>query len=557
MRIVRTGFLAGLLLSLAAAPPAVAAARVQVDVRLEKARYLAGEPVFVIADVRNAGDEAIEYEPCNQRVELAVVGAERRKLPNIFGCGRMGMGWGRGCGSNHHPFLQPSQSIAVRTLLTDYDLKPGRYQLTASGNAGLIGEIAGAPFTSTVSLEVVAGSERELQAAFAPLVAAADGTTAKGWWLARNAIVESAPPFLESLIARLAAEGHDGAIEALGRLATTSSRAHLRALFGTGKVDYKPSIVLALARIGHRDDFEFLAIVLEDAKESDATRGYAALGLGRLGGAAAVRRLERVVPIVSSSLRQRVLSALGNTGSALAVPILIRRYANDDDQSFVCRGLEILTHRRLCDGRIREVAAWRRKTLRWWSADGATVPIYGLDNCPAEPVVPKADVDPTPAPVVERKAPLGPPRIEEVVPSRIAPNTNFRVNGFDMDGERVESCDVSFTQGRLVHTVEGGWAGGCESAVTGMTPVAPGQWSDLNLDDFADDWEVFRVDRVDVEFRQGDVTIVSTASPPANTHVRVPPRLKPGPVTVRTRTSIEQTASPWSRPATLTLLERP
>ena len=95
-----------------------------------------------------------------------------------------------------------------------------------------------------------------------------------------------------------------------------------------------------------------------------------------------------------------------------------------------------------------------------------------------------------------------------------------------------------------------------ESAVTEMIPVAPGQWSDLVLRD-ADEWEVERVDRVEVEFRQGNLTVVNPASLPANTHVRVPPRLKPGVVTVRTRTSIEQTASAWSQPATLTLLERP
>jgi hypothetical protein len=80
MRIVRTGFLAGLLLSLAASV-AAATAQVQVDVGLEKARYLAGEPVFVTVDVRNVGDEPIEYEPCDRRVKLEVVGTERRKLP--------------------------------------------------------------------------------------------------------------------------------------------------------------------------------------------------------------------------------------------------------------------------------------------------------------------------------------------------------------------------------------------------------------------------------------------------------------------------------------------
>jgi hypothetical protein len=67
---------------------------------------------------------------------------------------------------------------------------------------------------------------------------------------------------------------------------------------------------------------------------------------------------------------------------------------------------------------------------------------------------------------------------------------------------------------------------------------------------------VRRVDRIDVEFQQGAVTEVSRAIGADNVHVRVPPRLKPGPVSVRTRTWIEQAASEWSAPTTFPLLER-
>ncbi len=38
-----------------------ASAQVAVDVRLEKTRHLAGEPVVVIVDIRNVGDEAVGY----------------------------------------------------------------------------------------------------------------------------------------------------------------------------------------------------------------------------------------------------------------------------------------------------------------------------------------------------------------------------------------------------------------------------------------------------------------------------------------------------------------
>jgi hypothetical protein len=60
-----------------------------------------------------------------------------------------------------------------------------------------------------------------------------------------------------------------------------------------------------------------------------------------------------------------------------------------------------------------------------------------------------------------------------------------------------------------------------------------------------------------VEFQQGDITEVSRATGPDRVHVRVPARLKPGAVSVRTRTWIERTASEWSAPTTFTLLEGP
>src|SRR5262249_20338950 len=76
-------------------------------------------------------------------------------------------------------------------------------------------------------------------------------------------------------------------------------------------------------------------------------------------------------------------------------------------------------------------------------------------------------------------------------------------------------------------------------AVALMTPVSPGQWTDLVKDNEIE-FEVRRVDRIDVEFKQGDVTEESRAIGPDNVHVRVPARLKPGAVSVRTRTWFER-----------------
>jgi hypothetical protein len=303
---VRTFVLGGLFLSLAT----VAMAQVQVGVRLEKARYLAGEPIFVLVDARNVG-EAASYSMCGANVTLAVAGVDRRKLPNIFGCDVVSGVSGSGC--SHAPLLPPGETKTSRHLLREYDLRPGDYQLKVSGNAGV--RATGAEFDQTLALQVVAASDPELQAVFAPLVSDALGAMSERRSYARMAISESAPPFLESLIMQFATEGDTRAIETLGRLATPSSRAHLKASFGNSDYYARASIITALALVAHPDDFEFLAAVLEDTRQDDSTRGYAALGLGRIGGQPAVRRLERALSAAPPRLRPNVERALRNTRS--------------------------------------------------------------------------------------------------------------------------------------------------------------------------------------------------------------------------------------------------
>ena len=77
-------------------------------------------------------------------------------------------------------------------------------------------------------------------------------------------------------------------------------------------------------------------------------------------------------------------------------------------------------------------------------------------------------------------------------------------------------------------------------------------------------------DRIDVEFRQNDIAFVSKAVMPEIfirdgccvksdniARIRIPPRLKPGTVMVRTRTWLDNVVSEWSEPAAFRVLESP
>jgi hypothetical protein len=398
--------LCGLLLLLAASS---AVGQVHVDLRLEKARYLAGEPIVVVVDVRNVGDEAVGYSSCDGDVQLAVSGAERRVPPNIFGC-FSGMGSGRGtCSVDHPPLLPPGQTTTFRYLLKEYDLMPGQYELTASGKAGVrwkyytvdtptvppqpspkhkeTDPVPGAQFDRTLSLNIMPSTEDELKAALAPLVSDAEATDPVQRDHARAAIVESAPLFLDSLIARFAAEDqvNRSAIEALGRIATTSSHAHLKTLFTSRADSERSAAVLALARVGHPDDSDWFATVLQDATVDQISRRYAALALGHIAGDQAVQYLERALPGATSEVRPSIATALGNTRSRAAVPVLIEMFGNDPDRNAVCGALSTLTHQAWCDGTADDPAATRRQWLRSWNENGPNASIFGPDKCPAEP----------------------------------------------------------------------------------------------------------------------------------------------------------------------------
>ncbi|HXG90368.1 MAG TPA: HEAT repeat domain-containing protein [Vicinamibacterales bacterium] len=278
--------------------------------------------------------------------------------------------------------------------------------------------------------------------AFAPLVMDADGADLARRYQARAAIIESAPAFLDSLIGRFAAEsqGDWSAIEALGRLATGTSRMYLRALFRSGDVSRRQGIALALARVGHSDDAAFLADVLQDATVEERSRSYAALGLGRIGGDQSVGLLEGALSGAPAEIRSSIATALGNTRSRAAVPILISLSGNNPAHNDVCGALKTLTHRTWCDGSYGDPAAKQRRWQRWWTTNGSNATMFGPDNCP----VPPEDV--VPAPVVEPVTVAGMPLIASVHPAATAPNTIVSITGFFLGLEDTRLMRVLFVR---------------------------------------------------------------------------------------------------------------
>jgi len=392
-------------------------AQVAVQVRTEKPQFLAGEPIFVLVEVTNVGSEPVAYGASfKPPLQLFVQNGERKVMKRLTGCG-LELVSGSGGGGSYTPMLQPGKATTFRHLLRGYRLKPGTYELRVSGTVdvawrepdpvtqagaprppfkrSITEPVEGATIDQTLPLTLVAASEDELRAAYAPHLAAESFSRAK--YEADDGILEMAPAFLEPEIRKLVKQrGHErgfasSAAEALAEINTPSSRAELIDWFDrSDDLLVRRSIVLAVARARHPDNLPFLASLLpgRSTELDNRIRREAALGIGVIGGEAAVEALRDAPRSADPLVAGAVLQALGNTQSKSAIPILIERaegqkgYVSND----VCTALIALTHRSWCGG--VGLAETQKKWRTWWALNGKDVRVYSPDDCPDRSALP-------------------------------------------------------------------------------------------------------------------------------------------------------------------------
>ena len=110
--------------------------QIQVGLRTNQASYIAGEPIFVVVDVKNIGTVPLAYADCFGQANLAVPAAPKKQAPALYGCFSSGDG-GSGCGVSKPPILKPAATTSFWYLLKGYRLSPGNYTLQADGRAGI------------------------------------------------------------------------------------------------------------------------------------------------------------------------------------------------------------------------------------------------------------------------------------------------------------------------------------------------------------------------------------------------------------------------------------
>ena len=468
---MRATIVASVLAWLTASP--VASGQVLVTGRLDKIRFLAGEPIVVVLEAANTGATPVaELMTCVDDLQFSVVGSQRRPSPGRL---RLGMtGVSGGCGAvSHPPVIEPGQRREVRHILRGYDLSAGTHTLQVDGKLRIrtserTGSAMDAPVSSRLTFTIVPATPDELREVLRPLLEAAHGPPSAAKFLARSALIESAAGFLTEEIAVFAREGLSGGGEALFRIGTPRSHALLRELVAASNLRVTDQTALLESLVGFGDPADVMVIqaLADDPRTDERLKSAARVAIARLGGDDAVGLLTRGLENADRAVERDTIEALGYTQSRRAVPVLIERF-REETSTPVCRSLSVLTHRQWCDfgGLGFDSAATRRRWSRQWQTDGAQMAIYGAETFAAfeaEEERRRADtIAPAPigpAPVV-RPSPLA-PRIDRVTPRQPSANSPVRFDGYNIGfGAPHDSVVIRFRQGDLEHVAKPGGGG--------------------------------------------------------------------------------------------------
>ncbi len=307
---------------------------------------------------------------------------------SLFGC--TGGGVAGSCGGSAKE-IRPGEHYTRRYLLEGpFRLDaPGVYPIRAwhkvdiyAGETGFQ-VVASQEVVSQFDLTLIGGSEEGLASVYAPMLRDLKSPDPETSWLARSAVVQNPPRLLENVVLALAEDPQTAAasVSGLAALATPRAKAKLAKLSAEGNPEgIRQMTITALGGLG---DPAYCSLMLDIAHEGlEYSRFIALRAAGYLCG-------ERALPLLMSQLanadhspRFEAAYALGNTHSREAVRLLISLLLdpNPEVRRAARDSLATLTHRRSkSDG--GPAPAIYLGWASWWASNGATAPVYGVDDC--------------------------------------------------------------------------------------------------------------------------------------------------------------------------------
>lgn len=352
----------------------------------EKATSVLGEPIVLLVELSNFGSQAQQFDdgPCMQSFE-PIVPVEHRVTGSLYGCS--GGGRGGSCAGSFVE-LKPGENLLRRYLLPDglepdiagdfdYTLKR-QITLYAKGYHKVLGR---QEVMESFTIHAVQADRPRLRADYAPLIADLESRDSQQYVLAVGAITEHPQDFLEPLILKLSQETRTmrASITGLKKLGSDRAKQRLADLTGSG---YEESIrqpaTTALAELG---DSSYCELMLQLMKLGQGyTSEIAARGAGLLCGEKAIPQLVSLLSGKQTTVpTYEIATALGNTGSRTAVPILIELLSTADAglNSAASEALYTLTHRS-----AGGPGADRQEWMSWWALQGKTAQIFDPTQCP-------------------------------------------------------------------------------------------------------------------------------------------------------------------------------
>jgi hypothetical protein len=328
-------------------------AQINVDVRLDKERYLAGEPVYLVWEYANIGSTTVPFdgfdpycaEPDFDAPPLALASPPvfPHPLNGIIICEGIAKPLGPGERYvskyllNHHFILRTPGTYEMMVPL------PSKDRPLPGVNADLFNS---SNQSKKLTLVLQPTAEKALRDAYKPYFGALTTAGPIDMPEAVRALADSGQDFTENTLLMISSDPRNNsyvqplANEGLARLRTPAGCARIAELAAYPELHQQQRAIEQLGRCGDPDYMMFLfRLANTDAKQ----RPFAMRAAAEVGGDAAV---DRLVSLASQD-RESALYSLGLTGSERAVKILIEELPllPDSFRFTALSSLRTLTHR--------------------------------------------------------------------------------------------------------------------------------------------------------------------------------------------------------------------
>ncbi|WP_419804292.1 HEAT repeat domain-containing protein [Terriglobus sp.] len=380
---------------------------------IDKAAFAPGEPVVLNFTIHNDGKTPVyistadPYSFCSgYKIQV-----DRTSSPDAACPPRS---YGGSCASGLLE-LAPGASRTEQILLNYQNLSrgerkpvvrlPGDYTIDAARDVAFEADSSFKPpyrtlsFKQTLYLRVDPDLKVPAEA-FVPSIAqlrSTDFTTNRN---AALTLATLAPAELEPLLLTFATSKepaiHENAPDALANLNTEASLAALAAMAQNEQAGSYASMRSA-ELLGETHDSKWFPLLLSTADKNAGISTYLQYAADS-GGDAAVAPLAGRLRTADASTRMGILYALGETGSAAAVPILIGSLPSGpsaqsaDSRSLTWqtdRMLQQLTHYTASTNYADDdVSTWRPRWQRWWLGHGSTAKTYFSEACGSAEMLP-------------------------------------------------------------------------------------------------------------------------------------------------------------------------